>query len=107
MGRRLAPSRPREGHQPQPLLQGVGTQFEDTSIDYTEIAFALDELPSSPFDISPLLKGTLNRSIAANGSRMALLESSVVGSLLPKSNTEEGNKRIQACQLHISIQINQ
>ncbi|KAI1657132.1 hypothetical protein F4813DRAFT_361717 [Daldinia decipiens] len=87
-------SHPRTYCQERPPLQGVGAQFETGNVDYTEIAFALDELPSSPLDVSLLLKEVLSRSIDTNDSRIVLLESNAVGSLSLRSSPERGGGTI-------------
>ncbi|KAI1467339.1 uncharacterized protein F4812DRAFT_429186 [Daldinia caldariorum] len=99
--RRFRTPHSRVSRQQQALL-GVGAQFGCRKLDYTEVAFALDELRSSPLDISQLLRAVLDRSLATGDFRMILLESNIVASLSLRSTRE---RNIKAHRLRLMLNL--
>ncbi|KAL7628148.1 hypothetical protein AAE478_002346 [Parahypoxylon ruwenzoriense] len=69
------------------VLVGTGTQFSDTNVDYEGVSISLDELSGNSFAVSLQLRKAIGRTIAANRSRIELLNSPVVESLSTKRHT--------------------
>ncbi|KAI1137030.1 hypothetical protein F5Y05DRAFT_95119 [Hypoxylon sp. FL0543] len=69
--------------QHEQLTQGVGSQFEGTTMDTVDMSSGPGELRDNPQASSTLLRIALGRTAATDDARKSLLESDVVASLSP------------------------